>query len=108
MTRNTSAELSLFEDQSTAKYGDSDTVATVRELIREIEDSGRMTARLRVYCSQAIKYAAIMDQPKSAVAAVNAGVQLTELIENQLTEQQASEGGLLEQLIEALEGDPFD
>lgn len=108
MSDSTSTELDIFADQTTAKFGDSDTVLTVRALIEEITEQGRMTPRLRVYCSQAIKYASIMDQPKSAVAAVNAGIQLTELIENQLTEQQASEGGLLEQLIAALEGDPFE
>ncbi|MFV0315487.1 MAG: hypothetical protein ACK5O2_00800 [Microthrixaceae bacterium] len=107
MTASTGLVLDLFAEQSQAKYGDSDTVATVRALIAEIEGEGRMTPRLRVYCSQAIKYAGIMDQPKSAVAAVQAGVQLTELIEAHLTPQQATEGGLIEQLIEALEGDPF-
>jgi len=96
----------MFADQTETKFGDSDTVVTVRELIREIEADGRMTARIRVYCSQALKYAAIMDQPKSAVAAVQAGVQLTELIETHLTVQEA-EGTQLAKLIEALEGDPF-
>ena len=108
MTGQTGPVLDLFATQTTEQFGDSETVKTVRELIKEIEDAGRMTPRIRVYCSQAIKYASIMDQPKSAVAAVNAGIQLTELIENHLAEQQASEGGLLEQLIEALEGTPFD
>ncbi|MGO2139837.1 MAG: hypothetical protein ACTH30_05445 [Leucobacter sp.] len=106
MTAETQAEFALFADQSTSKYGDSDTVATVRELIAEIEAEDRMTSRIRVYCSQALKYAAIMDQPKSAVAAVNAGIQLTELIESYLTPQE-TESGAMAKLVELLEGDPF-
>lgn len=106
MTTETSVELALFPDQTAATYGDSDTVATVKALIKEIEIQGAMTTRRRVYCAQALKYAAIMDQPKSAVAAVNAGVQLTDLIETYLTDQE-SEAGNLAKLIEALEGDPF-
>ncbi len=98
--------LTLFGDQTEEKFGDSETVKTVRALISEIQDEGRMTPRIRVYCSQALKYAAIMDQPKSAVAAVQAGVQLTEIIEKHLTVQEA-EGGQLAALIELLEGDPF-
>lgn len=107
MTSRTSPQLDIFPDQSVEKYGDSDTVVTVRVLIREIEAEDRMTPRLRVYCAQALKYASIMDQPKSAVAAVQAGIQLTELIENHLSAQE-TEGGALAELVALLEGDPFD
>lgn len=107
MTGETSLQLPGFEDQTKDRLTDSETVKTVRALISEIEDANRMTARLRVYCSQALKYAAIMDQPKSAVAAVQAGVQLTTLIEEHLAEQQESEGTAIAALVELLEGDPF-
>lgn len=99
-------ELALFPNQVTEKFGDSETVLTVRALIAEIEAEGRMSPRIRVYCSQALKYAAIMDQPKSAVAAVQAGVQLTELIETHLMAQDEA-GSDMQKLIEILEGDPF-
>ncbi|MGO3679184.1 MAG: hypothetical protein ACTJGT_08550 [Microbacteriaceae bacterium] len=106
MSTTTQAEFALFANQSEAKYGDSETVATVRALIKEIEAEGRMTPRLRVYCSQALKYASIMDQPKSAVAAVQAGVQLTELIEAHMTPAE-QEADAVSKLVDLLEGDPF-
>ena len=101
------ADLALFQLDSPGSAPDSQTTREVRALIQEIEDEGRMSPRIRVYSAQALKYAGIMDQPKSAIAAVQAGIQLTDLIETHLTVK-ADDDGDLAALVALFEGDPYE
>lgn len=73
--------LALFGADFEQKFGESETEAAVRLLIEEIQAKGLMTPARRVLCTTASKLARIIEQPKSAIAAVQAAAQLTPLIE---------------------------
>lgn len=99
MTATNPTQTTLFGDDFTPKYGESETEAAVRELIEEIRDKDTMTPARRVLCSTALRLARLIDNPgKSAIAAVNAAAQLTPLIEKIVGEDATDPNDLPEEL----------
>lgn len=108
MTQTIAMKLDLFEGETEPRYGDSLQVEAVRALIKEITEAGEMTAAKQVLCATALKLAEIIEQPKSAIAAVQAAAQLTPLVER-LTADSTEQAGMSEEtkdLIRALTIDP--
>lgn len=108
MTANTAQVLDIFEGETSAKFGDSLQVEAVRELIADIREKGQMTPAKSVLCATALRLAAIVELPKSAVASVQAAAQLTVLVEK-LTADVGDSAGMTEEtkaLIRALTIDP--
>ncbi|QBE48756.1 hypothetical protein [Leucobacter triazinivorans] len=108
MVDRTALTLDLFDGETDPKPGDSLQVEAVRALIAEIRENGTMTAAKQVMCATAMRLAHIIEQPKSAIAAVQAAAQLTPLIEK-LTAEEGNAAGFtpeMKALIDALAVDP--
>lgn len=107
MTRRTALMLDIFDGETDPNPADSLQVEAVRALIAEIREKGEMTAAKQVMCATALRLAGICDQPKSAIAAVQAAAQLTPLVEKLTAEDNAA--GFtpeMKALIDALTIDP--
>lgn len=101
MSHGNQPQPALFAVESQQIQAESETVIAVRELIQQITDEERMTPAMRVMCGTALRLAAIIEHPKSAIASVNAAGQLTALIEK-LADDQTNTDDLPPELVKLL------
>lgn len=102
MSSESTPQLDIFGDVEDGPFGDSLQVKAVKELVAEIQDSGTMTIAKRVLCANALKYAELAGDSKSAIAAVGATEKLTEIVERLTADQTQKLSDLPPEIVQLL------